>query len=77
MDSGQVFCRVNFLTPTDIDTDTGLLIKNAKYTNSTFNGYYQILTVDNHFANGKFEQTLELVRIFDVANPATNVERSQ
>ena len=77
MDKSQVFCKVNFLTPSDIDTDTGLLIKNAKYTNSTFNGYYQILTVENHFHNGKFEQTLELIRQFDLSAPTADNNRSE
>ena len=77
MDASQMFCKVNFLTPSDIDTDTGLLIKNAKYTNSTFNGYYQILSVENHFYNGKFEQTLELIRQFDLPAPTADNNRSE
>lgn len=76
MDSGQVFCKINFLTPSDIDTDTGLLAKNGQYINSSFNGYYNILTVENHFSHGKFEQVLELYRLFDFTNASTNTERS-
>lgn len=64
-DRGEIFARVNFKTPVDIDETTGLIRKDTKYSESLFSGYYRVLTVDSEFRSGKFEQTLDLVRAFN------------
>lgn len=61
MDTGDVYIRVTFKTPTDIDDDTGLV---KKSTTSKFSGIYKLLTVDNMFSGGVFTQKLNAVRIF-------------
>ena len=62
MDSGQIFCKLTFNTPVDINETTGLLRKDSKYSVSKFSGLYQIITVTNEFNQGKFLQTLNMVR---------------
>ena len=81
MDNGELYAKVSFKTPVDIDETTGLLRKNGKYTESVFSGMYKFLTVDNEFRGGKFEQTCDLVRMPDdvgqapAAVAATNTNR--
>ena len=74
LDRGEIFCTLNFRSPTDMDDATGLAKFNPKYKESKFSGYYRVLVVDNEFKGGQFVQTLDLVRIFDnvptVANAA-------
>jgi hypothetical protein len=65
MDRGEIFAKVAFRTPTDIDDNTGLVRQDGKYTESVFSGMFRLLTVDSEFRQGKFEQTLNLIRIFD------------
>jgi hypothetical protein len=65
MDSREVHALLTWKTPVDIDEYTGGLRKNSKYTESVFSGIYQILKVDSTFAGGKFEQTLEMIRLPD------------
>jgi hypothetical protein len=64
MDEGEIYCEVTFKTPTDVNDKTGLYDLNTagKYRKSEFSGYYKVLTVESTFANGKFLQTLNLVR---------------
>ena len=62
MDAGAIYCRVTFKTPADIDTTTGGLSYYGKENSSAFSGLYRILVVDSEFRQGKFTQTLELVR---------------
>ena len=64
-DSGIVLVQLNFNTPTDYDEETGMLRYDGKYTIGTFNGVYQLVTVTSEFRQGKFEQLLRLVRMFD------------
>ena len=61
MDTGDVYIRVTFKTPTDIDDETGLV---KKSTTSKFSGLYRVTTVENNFAGGQFTQKLSAVRIF-------------
>lgn len=63
MDAGAVYCRVTFKTPADIDTTgKGLSYYNNTETTSAFSGLYRILVVDSEFRQGRFTQTLEMVR---------------
>ena len=61
MDTGDVYIRVTFKTPTDIDDETGLV---KKSTTSKFSGLYRVTSVENNFASGMFTQKLSAVRIF-------------
>ena len=68
MDRGEVAVRVVISNPIDMDLDyeggdQGLAFPQPKYSQSLFSGQYRILTITNKFANGKFEQVLNLARI--------------
>jgi hypothetical protein len=70
MDRGEIFVRVNFRTPVDMDDTTGLVRQDGRYIESKFSGLYRVLTVDSEFRSGKFEQVLNMVRIFeDILKP--------
>lgn len=72
MDRGEVIVRVNINSPVDMDIDLenqGLAYPQPGYSPSLFSGQYKILTVNNKFANGKFEQVLSLVRIMNDEAP--------
>jgi hypothetical protein len=89
-DSEQVLVQLLIKSATDIDDSTGITNKNIKLqngrmTDGTFSGVYRILTVRSDFSRGKFEQTLDMIRIPDnlfdeslstteaqPANPAVN-----
>lgn len=63
-DGGELYVNVVFQSPVDYNESTGLAIPNlGNYTYNLFNGIYKIITVDNSFRQGKFEQTLDLVRL--------------
>lgn len=63
-DGGELYVNVVFQSPVDYDESTGLAIPNlGNYTYNLFNGIYKIITVDNSFRQGKFEQTLNLIRL--------------
>lgn len=66
MDRGEIFCIINFVTPTDMDSVTGLTRTDGRYIRSGFSGYYKILRVDNEFSRGQFAQTLDCIRVFDI-----------
>lgn len=63
-DFEERYVKVTFLTPLDYG-DNGLLNIQDLYRTSKFSGLYRILTIENVFSRGKFEQTLELIRLFD------------
>jgi hypothetical protein len=65
MDVSEIHCLVSFKTPVDIDETTGLVRKDGKYLESSFSGMYRVLMVSTEFRGGKFEQTLDMIRIFD------------
>jgi len=72
MDTGEVMAQVEFRTIVDMNPLTGLPLEKPEYAkNSVFSGLYRMLTVDNVFANGKFEQTIDMVRVPDSINPDT------
>lgn len=63
-DGGELYVNIIFQSPVDYDESTGLAIPNlGNYTYNLFNGIYKIITVDNNFRQGKFEQTLDLIRL--------------
>jgi hypothetical protein len=67
-DQEQVFVQLLIKSAVDIDDDTGITNKqiklsNGRMTDSTFSGVYKLLKVKSDFNRGKFEQTLELVKM--------------
>jgi hypothetical protein len=77
MDYSEIFCKINFKTPVDMDPTTGLLRKDTVYFESKFSGLYKILTVANEFSRGQFIQTLDAVRIFDDNKKTNTGERDK
>ena len=61
-DQGELYVKLFFRLPEDIDQITGKYIANRQ---SIFSGIYRVMTVDNVFDHGQFTQTLDLIRIFD------------
>jgi len=76
-DSGELYAFLNFKTPKDFSDSTGLLDYDSKYIESPFKGFFKILTVESTFNNGKFEQTLDLIRLPDQEAKLKEVEESQ
>jgi 3-dehydroquinate dehydratase len=64
-DSGTVLVKLNFQTPTDMDEQTGTLKIDGKFQTGVFSGVYRVISVTSEFRQGKFEQVLQLVRLFD------------
>jgi hypothetical protein len=63
-DGGELYVWINFRAPTDYNENTGLADPRVgDYTYNPFNGKYTVIQVDNNFQQGKFEQTLNLVRL--------------
>lgn len=64
MDNKEVYVEVTFKTPIDVNETTGLVDFGAEFQQtSMFSGMYRVLTVKNKFTGGKFEQTLDIVRL--------------
>lgn len=61
MDVDGVYVNINFRTPADYDDKSGLM----KLSNDSalISGFYQVITVDSTFDDGKFTQKLGLVRV--------------
>ena len=76
MDSGEVIALVEFRTIMDMNEANGLPRKVVEAEQSAFTGQYRILTVDNLFQGGKFEQTVDMVRVPEIANEASNNKKS-
>jgi len=64
-DRGDIFARINFKTPVDIDPASGGLRTDQKYLNSNFSGIYKIIKVSSEFRGGRFEQNIETIRYPD------------
>jgi hypothetical protein len=67
-DQEQIYVQFITKNAVDIDDNTGITNKqiklsNGKTTNSSFSGVYKVLTVRSEIAKGKFEQTLDLVKM--------------
>lgn len=64
MDRGELYILLKFITPQDYDESTGLTdLTDKKFGYSDFSGYYKVISIKNSFSTGKFEQTLDLVRV--------------
>ena len=63
MDQGEIYVQITVKSPSDIDEATGLMKFDSKYSTSLFSGMYRVLKVESHFTGGKFEQTLDVVRL--------------
>jgi hypothetical protein len=62
-DAGEVLAWVQVLVPPDIDENTGGLRLGASASSvNSFTGVYKIMEVQNEFSQGKFVQTLVLIR---------------
>jgi hypothetical protein len=72
-DAAEVYVRLNFKVPTDIDDVKGTY-KFDKMNYSVFSGIYRVLTVTNRFERGQFTQDLDLVRILN-QKPANNARQ--
>lgn len=64
-DYEERYVRLIFNTPVDYDSETGLLETNGKYVTSRFSGLYRIIRIENNFSRGKFDQVLELIKVFN------------
>jgi hypothetical protein len=71
MDTGEILALVEFKTIVDMDDQTGLPRQQVNPESSVFSGLYRMLEVENVFAGGKFEQTVNLVRVADALNEAS------
>jgi hypothetical protein len=62
-DAGEVLAWIQVLMPPDIDENTGGLRLGAGASSvNSFTGVYKIMEVQNEFSQGKFIQTLVLIR---------------
>jgi hypothetical protein len=68
MDGGEIHVRLSWRTPVDIDEETGFMRRDSNYSTSAFSGIYKVISVESILAQGKFEQTLDLVRLPDQPN---------
>jgi hypothetical protein len=68
-DKGEIHVIVNFKTPADFDTETGLYDFGTVTTVDQFSGLYRVLKGDSIFQKGKFTQTLTLVRLRNQDSP--------
>jgi len=67
-DQEQIYVQFITKNAVDIDDNTGITNKqiklsNGRTTNSSFSGVYKVLTVRSELARGKFEQTLDLIKM--------------
>lgn len=60
--SGEVDVLVNFRTPVDINSSTGLVDFGPTEVAQGFSGLYHVIRVENKFKQGKFTQVLHAVR---------------
>jgi hypothetical protein len=64
-DRGEVVVGITLNTPIDLDLDIsnqGLVYPPPGMYPSLFSGQYRIITIENHFSNGVFEQVLSMAR---------------
>ena len=64
-DGGELYVFLNFESPVDYNEELGIAdVKNSRFRYSEFSGVYKVITVENNFYKGKFEQTLNLAKLF-------------
>jgi hypothetical protein len=73
--SSEVHAVINFRSPTDIDQASGLYKKDTDST-SMFSGLYKVVTVESHFKDGQFTQTLKGFRVPNQQNGQSATEGS-
>jgi hypothetical protein len=61
-DNGEIFCKVIFKTPVDIDETSGLVRKNSAWKDVYFGGMFKVQKVTSEFRQGKFTQELFMIR---------------
>lgn len=67
MDNANLTIQLNINSPVDYDDTFGVAIPNRDpyggiFTYNAFSGIYKIITIENSFSRGKFEQVLDIVR---------------
>ena len=67
MDTANLTIQLNINSPSDYDDSTGIAFPNTDpygglFTYNAFSGIYKVITIDNVFSRGKFEQVLDIVR---------------
>jgi hypothetical protein len=62
-DYQEIYVKVLFRTPVDIDEATGMMDFGTNYRTSVFSGLYKVLTISSEFRTGQFTQTLDLIRL--------------
>jgi len=69
-DKGEIYIKLKFNIPDDIDHETGLMKKDKALPygsfnrTSSFDGIYRIMTIKNSFTGGKFTQVLTVMRVY-------------
>ena len=61
-DNGEIFCKVIFKTPVDIDETSGLVRKDSAWKDVYFGGMFKVQKVTSEFRQGKFSQELFMIR---------------
>jgi hypothetical protein len=69
-DSEEVYVQLIVKGVIDIDDATGItnktiILSNGQIANGSFSGVYRVMAVTSEFSKGKFDQTLELIRVPD------------
>ena len=62
-EGNDVFIRINFRTPADVDVEGGLYKFSKATKRSPFSGIYRVFKCENEFSGGLFTQTLQCVRM--------------
>ncbi len=71
---GEVYIKLNFRMPDDINTDTGFYDFGASGKPvREFSGYYKVQGVESSFNKGKFIQKLQLIKKLGVVDPGAGV----
>lgn len=60
--SGDVFIKLNFRTPLDLNVNTSTYDFGDTQLVSQFSGLYRVVSCENTFKDGKFIQTLDILR---------------
>lgn len=64
-DGGELYVFLNFESPVDYNEELGVAdVKNSRFRYSEFTGVYKLITVESNFYKGKFEQVLNLAKLF-------------
>ena len=75
-DRSERFVKLTFKTPVDYG-ENGLLQTDDQFKTSRFTGIYRVIKVDNLFVRGKFEQTLQIVKVFGQAEDYAQYQKQE